>query len=84
MEVSRLGVESELRPLAYTIARATPDSCHFFDPYHSSWQRWILNPLSKARGHVQGVWELVWDMCLPNWMFLQNDLSLPLFKAVGR
>ena len=35
MEVPRLGVEWELQPLAYTTAHQ---------------QRWILNPLSKARG----------------------------------
>ena len=28
---------------------ATPDPSHIFDLYHSSWQCWILNPLSEAR-----------------------------------
>ena len=46
MEVPRLGVELELQPPAYTTA--TPDLSHVCDLYHSSWQCWILNLLSKA------------------------------------
>ena len=49
MEVPRLGVESELKPLAYTTATAMQDlncACHL---HHSSQQCWILNPLSEAR-----------------------------------
>ena len=49
MEVPRLGVESELQ-LAYTSAtvmRNLSRICHLHA--HSSWQRWILNPLSEAR-----------------------------------
>ena len=46
MEVPSLGVESELQLLAYTTATVTPDSNLV---RHSSWQRWILNSLSKAR-----------------------------------
>ena len=42
MEVPRLGVESELQLPAYGTATATQDP-------HSSQQRWILNPLSKAK-----------------------------------
>ena len=41
MEVPRLGVEAELQLLAYT-------SIVVCDLYHSSQQRWILNPLSEA------------------------------------
>ena len=48
MEVPRLGVESELKLLAYARAIATPDpSLH-----HSSRQRRILNSLSDARGRT--------------------------------
>ena len=48
MEVPRLGVESELQPLAYTTATAMPDpSCVL--RLHSLWQYQILNPLSEAR-----------------------------------
>ena len=49
MEVLRLGVESELQLLAYTIATAVPDLIHVCDLHHSLWQHWILNPLSEAR-----------------------------------
>ena len=44
MEVPRLGVESELKLLAYTIATATSDPSHIYDLHHSSQQRAILNP----------------------------------------
>ena len=49
MEVPRLGVESELQPLAYTIAIAMPDLNHICNLHHSSQQCRILNPLSEAR-----------------------------------
>ena len=32
-----------------TTATATPDPSRTCDLHHSSWQRWILNPLSEAR-----------------------------------
>ena len=47
MEVPRLEVKLEL--LVYTRATAIPDPNHICDLHHSSQQRWILNPLSKAR-----------------------------------
>ena len=49
MEVPRLGAESELQLPAYTTATATPDPSRVCDLHHSSQQRRILNPLSKAR-----------------------------------
>ena len=49
MEVPRLGVESELLPLIYTTATAKWDPSRVCDLNHSSWQRWILHPLSEAR-----------------------------------
>ena len=49
MEVPRLGVKSELQPLAYTAATATPDLSHICDLLHSSQQCQILNPLNEAR-----------------------------------
>ena len=49
MEVPRLGVESELQQPAYTTATAMRDPSCVYNLHHSSWQRWILNPLSGAR-----------------------------------
>ena len=49
MEVPRLGVQSELQPVAYITATATLDLSHVFDLHHSSRQRQILKPLSEAR-----------------------------------
>ena len=53
MEVPTLEAESELLPLAYTTATATPDLSHVFDLHHSSWPRWILHPLSEARNRTR-------------------------------
>ena len=49
MEVPRLGVKSELKLLAYTTATATQDLSCLSNLHHSSWQHWILNPLSEAK-----------------------------------
>ena len=49
IEISRLGVESELQLQAYTTATATQDMSCVCDLHHSSRQRWILNLLSEAR-----------------------------------
>ena len=49
MEVPRLGVESELQPLAHATATASRDGSHLCDLQDSSWQHWILNPQSEAR-----------------------------------
>ena len=47
MEVSRLGVELELKLPAYTTV--TADLSHICDLHHRSWQFGILNPLGEAR-----------------------------------
>ena len=49
MEAPRLRVQSELQLPAYTTITATQDPRHTCNPHRSSWQRWILNPLSDAR-----------------------------------
>ena len=49
MEVHRLEIESELQLLACSTAITTPDPSRICDLHQSSQQRWILNPLSKAR-----------------------------------
>ena len=48
-EVSRLGVQLEGQLPAYARATATSGLSHVCDLHHSSWQHWILNPLSEAR-----------------------------------
>ena len=55
MEVPRLGIRSELYPLAYARATATPDLGCICDLHHSSWQRRILNLLSKARDQTHNL-----------------------------
>ena len=52
MEFPRTGVKLGLQLLAYTTATAMPDPSCICDLYHSSWQHWILNPLSGARDFV--------------------------------
>ena len=49
MEVPRLGVELELQLPPYATAAAMWDPSSVCDLHHSSWQRWILNPLSEAK-----------------------------------
>ena len=49
MEIPRLGVQSELRLLAYTTATATRDPSFVCDLHHSSQQCQILNPPSQTR-----------------------------------
>ena len=49
MDVSRLGVESELQLQAYASATAMPYLSCVCDLHHSSRQCQLLNPLSKGR-----------------------------------
>ena len=49
MEVPTLGVQLDLQLPGYTTATATRDLSHVCDLHHSSPQRQILNPRSKAR-----------------------------------
>ena len=46
---SQAGSELELPLPACTTATATWDPRHVCNLHHSSWQRWLLNPLSQAR-----------------------------------
>ena len=55
MEVPRIGVKSELLPLAYARATATPDLSRACDLHHSSQQSRILNPLNKARDRTHNL-----------------------------
>ena len=65
MEVPRLGVESELQLLAYTIATATAtlDPNHICHIHYILQQHWILNPLSKP-WKLQA-WELLYASGVP-------------------
>ena len=69
MTIPRLGVSSELQLPAYTRATAMPDLSRVCDQHHSSWQCWILNPLSHwARDWTQTSWFLVGFLCTaPRW-----------------
>ena len=49
MEVPRLGVELELLLPVYTTVIAMQDLRCICDLHHSSWQRQMLNTLSKAK-----------------------------------
>ena len=60
MEVSRLGIDSELQLPAYTTVTAVPNLSHICDLHHSLWQRQILNPLSEARDPALSSWRLCW------------------------
>ena len=60
MEVPRLGVESELQPVAYATATATRDLSHVCDLHHSSQQRRILNPLSDVRDRTRVLMDPSW------------------------
>ena len=66
LEVPRPGVELELQFLAYTTATAMPDPSHVCDLHHSSWQGWILNPLSKARYETRIPIDTTWVRNLPS------------------
>ena len=58
MEIPRLGVKLELQLPATTTARLDPScSC---DLHHSSWQRRILKPLSKAKDQSHILMDTSW------------------------
>ena len=58
MEVPRLGVKLELWLLA--IATATWDLSRVCNLHHSSWQCWILNPLSRTRDWARNLMDTSW------------------------
>ena len=59
MEITRLGVQSELQLPAYTTATATSDLSCICNLHHSSWQCQILNPLNEARDRTPNLEVLV-------------------------
>ena len=60
MDVPRLGVESELWLPAYTTATATQDLSRVCHLHHSSWQRWVFNPLNEARDQTSILMDTSW------------------------
>ena len=71
MEVPRLRVKLELQPMACTTATAMQDPSCVCDPYHSSWQRQILNPLSRLGMEPVSSWILVrFISAEPRWELL--------------
>ena len=71
MEVPRPGAESELQLSAYATATAMQDLSHICDLYHSSQQRQILHPLSKARDQIHILTDTVGFVTAePQWNFL--------------
>ena len=60
MEVPRLGNQLQLQLLAYTTATATWDPSHTCNLHHSSWQRWIPNPVSKVRDRTRNLMDISW------------------------
>ena len=70
MEGSRLGVKWKLQLLASASAIATPDQSHICDLHHSSWQRWILKPLSEARDRTHILMDTCW---VPNLLSHKRD-----------
>ena len=78
MELSRLGVESELQLPAYTTASATatPDPSRVCDPHHRAQQGRMLNPRSEARdaGWAWGSLPLSQDGNSPSSPFLPAGL----------
>ena len=72
------GVESEPQLLACATATAACHLNHACNLHHSSWQRWILNPLSEARDRTH----VLMDASQQNFkvkLFL--DSSSPTFRS---
>ena len=59
VEIPKLGVKSELQLLAYTTATEMQDLSCVCHVHHSSWQRQILNPLSRTGIEPASSWVLI-------------------------
>ena len=77
MEVPRLRVELDLQRPAYTIAIAMQDPSHICNLHHSSWQHWILTPLSVARDRTLNIIQLVvFVSTVPRWELLCGNFVI--------
>ena len=87
--VPRLGVERELRRPGHSTATATEDLSLILDPHHSSQQRPILSPPSKARDWTCVPWMLVRlincgaIMGTPGWFLTLIYMPLPPGEATS-
>ena len=79
---SKAGVELELLVLAYATATATRDLSQVCELYHSSWQCWIINLLSKARDQTHILRILVRDTMGTPASFILSLLERHLFSEV--
>ena len=64
VEVPRLGVQSKWQLLAYATATAMRDPSCVCNIHHSSWQHWVLNPLSEARDRTSTLMDTSWVLNL--------------------
>ena len=78
MEAPRLGIGSGLQVPAYATAMATPDLSHVYDLHCSSWQCWILNPLSMA-----GDWTCILMDSSQVGNLLSHNRNSPIFKILS-
>ena len=79
MEVPRLGVRSELQLPVYATATAMWDANCVCDLHHSSWQYWVLNPLSETRDRTH-------NLMVPSWICLHcvtMGTPLTLYNAIS-
>ena len=78
MEVPRLGVKLKLQLPSYATATAMRYLSLVCDLHHSSWQCWILNPLSRQGIETATSWFLVGLVSampqqeLPQWKYFKN------------
>ena len=77
LEISKLGVQLEMYPPAYTTATTPPDPSGIFNLYHSSCKCWVLNPL---RGVLDGTRVLMYtsQVCF-HWAMMGTPPIFPVF-----
>ena len=80
MEVPRLEIKAELQLPVYATATAMWDPSHVYDLNHSSWQCWILNPMSRARDLT---WILVGFVTAEPWQELPRISTLLIFQILA-
>ena len=79
MEVLRLGVQSEIKPPAYTIATTMPDSSRDCDLYQSSQQHRIPHPLSESGDQTRILMDT--SLVCHRWAMTQTPTCVKLLKV---